>query len=381
MQRGVHRGFVRAAHAATVRIHAVIGVLEPGGAQLSLLRLARAQVALGIETRLLADDATPQGVALARHFGFEPDVRQMRTEITDPSRQWTPNPDFARWLRARMGSVDLIHAHLFGAWWAAARSAPRGVPVIASEHDAMSSTLGDYSLSAAAVGSRVDRFFAHGPGAQAFVRGLGVDPAKVLPGKSAISLHTTPRPGLASPRITFTGRLREDKGPDLLLHALAMMHAPPLTYLVGDGPMSQEVRRLVHQLGLRRLVVLTGWSYEPARYVAGASVHVVPSREDTWSQSAVTALALGVPVVASAVDGLPTTLAERRGLLVEAQPEALADGIQAVLAGQASIDVAAGRRYAAAFQPAQVASDYFAVYEQVLADRSASSSAASGAAV
>jgi glycosyltransferase involved in cell wall biosynthesis len=345
-----------------------MGVLEPGGAQLSMLRLARAQGALGIETRLLAGDATPQGITLARQFGFEPDVLQVHTEIRHSPRQWTPDPVFAQWLGERMESVDLVHAHMFGAWWAATRGAPRGVPVVASEHNGLTWPLGDYGHSAAAASPRVDRFFAHGPDARAFFRGLGVEATKVLPGKSAISLHTTPRPGLASPRLTFTGRLREDKGPDLLLHALATMQSPPVTYVVGDGPMCQEVRRLVDQLGLRRIVQLTGWSYEPARYVAGATVHVVPSREEAWSQSAVTALALGVPVVASAVDGLPTTLAERRGLLVDPRPEALAVGIQAVLDGEADIDTAGGRRYAASFQPAQIASDYFAVYQQVLAD-------------
>ena len=124
---------------------------------------------------------------------------------------------------------------------------------------------------------------------------------------------------------------------------------------------------MVDQLGLRRIVTLTGWSYEPARYVSGATVHVVPSREEAWSQSAVTALALGVPVVATAVDGLPTTLAERRGLLVDPQPAALAAGIQAVLDGEADLDTAGARHYAASFQPAQIASEYFAVYQQVLA--------------
>jgi glycosyltransferase involved in cell wall biosynthesis len=105
---------------------------------------------------------------------------------------------------------------------------------------------------------------------------------------------------------------------------------------------------------------------------------VVPSREEAWSQSAVTALALGVPVVATAVDGLPTTLAGQRGLLVNPDPGALAAGIQSVLDGDAVIDTAGARRYAASFQPAQIASDYFAVYQQVLSARSAR---ASGAAV
>jgi glycosyltransferase involved in cell wall biosynthesis len=353
-----------------VRINRVIGVLEPGGAQLSLLRLARAQAALGLETRLLAGDATGQGVALARHYGFEPDVLQMHDEIGHSTRQWTPDPVFAHWLGERMDAVDLVHAHMFGAWWAATRSAPRDVPVLASEHNHLSWPLGDYSQMAATAAVRIERFFVHGPDLQAVGRGLGVEPTRVLAGRSAISQHTTPRPGLISPRLTFTGRLREDKGPDLLLRALAAMNAPPVTYLVGDGPMCQQVRHLVDELGLRRIVVQTGWSYEPARYVAGATVHVVPSRAEAWSQSAVTALALGVPVVASAVDGLPTTLSERRGLLVSPDPQALAGAIQTVLDGKADIDTAGARRYAATFQPSQIASEYFDVYQQVLAERS-----------
>lgn len=320
---------------------------------------------------MLAGDATPQGVALARHFGFEADVLRLHDEIGSSTRQWTPDPLFARWLAERLDAADLVHAHMFGAWWAAALSAPRDVPVVASEHNALTWPLGDYAWCTVDALARVDRFFVHGPDPHAFVRNIGVDPTKVLPGRSAVSLHATPRPGLATPRLTFTGRLREDKGPDLLLHALATMHDPPVTYIVGDGPMRREVQRLVDHLGLRRTVQLTGWSHEPARYVAGATVHVVPSREETWSQSAVTALALGVPVVATAVDGLPVTLANRRGLLVAAEPAALAQGVQAVLDGEADIDTAAGQRYAASFHPASIASEYFAVYHQLLSGRRA----------
>jgi len=50
-----------------------------------------------------------------------------------------------------------------------------------------------------------------------------------------------------------------------------------------------------------------GMVLEPGRYIAGASVHAVPSRQESWSQSAVLALGLGVPVVGTAVDGLATT--------------------------------------------------------------------------
>jgi glycosyltransferase involved in cell wall biosynthesis len=65
----------------------------------------------------------------------------------------------------------------------------------------------------------------------------------------------------------------------------------------------------------------------------GASVHVVPSREASWSQSAVVALGLGVSVVGTAVDGLARTLGNGRGVLVPPDhPHALAAALSRVLA-------------------------------------------------
>jgi glycosyltransferase involved in cell wall biosynthesis len=370
--RAVHPAFARPAHIPDVRITRVIGVLEPGGAQLSLLRLAQAQTALGVQTRLLAGDATAQGVALARRFGLDPDVLALHDQIDHSVRQWAPDPLFARWLAAKLEPADLVHAHMFGAWWAATVAAPPGMPLVASEHNELTWPLGDHRAVAAAAAPHVDRFYFHGPDHHAYADLLGVDRSLVLPGRSAIAVNPVPRPGLASPRITFTGRLREDKGPDLLVRAVALLPDPPMTYVVGDGPMHRELRRLTESLGIRRGVHFAGWSNEPSRYVAGSTVHVVPSREEAWSQSAVTALALGVPVVGTDVEGLPTTLAGRRGLVVAPEPAAIAAGIQSVLDGTAAVDLEAGRRYAAAFRPAEVASWYFAGYQQVLAGRQTS---------
>jgi hypothetical protein len=126
-------------------------------------------------------------------------------------------------------------------------------------------------------------------------------------------------PGLASPRLTFTGRLRGDKAPDVLIEALALIGTPPPAYLVGDGPLRGPLTRLIRARGLEAVVHLPGWSYEPARDIAQATVHVVPSREESWSQSAVLALGLGVPVVGTAVDGLACTLGAARGVLVPAE--------------------------------------------------------------
>lgn len=37
------------------------------------------------------------------------------------SLQWTPEPAFADWLGPRLAPADVVHTHMVGAWWAAAR--------------------------------------------------------------------------------------------------------------------------------------------------------------------------------------------------------------------------------------------------------------------
>jgi glycosyltransferase involved in cell wall biosynthesis len=74
-----------------------------------------------------------------------------------------------------------------------------------------------------------------------------------------------------------------------------------------------------------------------------------------------------VPVVGTAVEGLPLTLGEGRGVLVPPEdPPALADGIARVVRGEACTDLDAGRAYAARFTPAAVAAYYAAGYRRVL---------------
>ena len=350
-----------------MRVVRVLGVLEPGGAQLSALLLSAALRRHGVVTVLLAGDATPSGVALAARYGFAADVFRV-SELANPdSLQWTPEPAFAGWLRPRLLPADLVHAHMVGAWWAAARAVPPLVPLVASEHNQMSWPGGDHTAQAREAARRVDLFFAHGPAVSAWAAGLGLG-GRLREGRSPVEgLSARPWPGLAWPRLTFTGRFRADKAPDVLVEALALLDVPPPAYLVGDGPMRQALIRLIRARGLQTVVRLPGWSYQPSRYVSGATVHVVPSREESWSQSAVVALGLGVPVVGTAVDGLARTLGGGRGVLVPpGDPPALAAALSHVLAGQRP-DPGPGRAYARQFTPSAAAALYLGAYRHLLA--------------
>jgi glycosyltransferase involved in cell wall biosynthesis len=354
-----------------MRVVRVIGVLETGGAQLSALRLSRGLAGFGIESSLLlAGDATGAGIGLARHYGVAAEAFSRGEHL---GLQWTPNAAFADWLLPRLLDADLVHAHMFGAWWAAATALEgTSIPLVASEHNVMTWPYGDYTAAARAGAVRLDAFFAHGPAARAFAASLGLDPRLVLEGRSAIEgFDATPLPGLATPRLTFTGRFREDKGPDVLVEALPLLADElvelPHCYLIGDGPMRSSLERRTRELGLAERVQFTGWTYEPEGYVSGAAAHVVPSREEAWSQSAVTAMGLGVPVVGASVEGLPSTLGEGRGLLVAPEdPRALAAGIAGILRGDERTDLDGGRAYAARFEARCVAERYAEVYRRVV---------------
>jgi glycosyltransferase involved in cell wall biosynthesis len=345
-----------------VQVVRAIGVLEPGGAQLSALRLSRALRAHGIETQMVAGDATPAGLDVARAHGFEvehfSEVRGL---------QWEPDAEFAGWLAERIAGADLVHGHMFGAWWAAARAAPACVPVVASEHNALTWPRTAHDEHAAAVAGRLGCFFGHGPESRAWAARIGIPGDRIVAGESALDgLDAAPQVDLPRPRITYAGRLSADKGPDVLVDALGMLADPPATFLLGDGEMRAALEHQVATLGLQDVVRFSGWQAQPERVIAGAAVHVVPSRQDAWSQSAALAMGLGVPVVGTAVEGLPETLGAGRGTLVAPEePRALAAAIGAVLAGMGESDLAAARAYAQRFTPERVASRYASVYRSL----------------
>ncbi len=81
-------------------------------------------------------------------------------------------------------------------------------------------------------------------------------------------------------------------------------------------------------------------------------------------------MGLGVPVVGTAVEGLPLTLGEGRGLFVAPEdPRALAAGIAAILRGEQYTDLDGGRAYAGRFEAGLVAEQYAAVYRRLIHPR------------
>ena len=299
----------------------VVSKLELGGAQLSLLRVAHALAARGHKTRLFAGTATPTGIELARRFGVETEVMGSAADL-----QWHCDPRFAAWLAPRLAGADVVHAHMLGSWWAAASAAPADVPLFASEHNSYAYWGEPPWTAMAEVAGRVDRFYAHGPGARAGAIQAGVPKDRIRSGLSPVAgMKSRRRAGLPVPRIVFSGRFSPDKGPDVLVEAVARMSAPPPVLMLGAGVLEDELRGQVVEAGLEGVVRFPGWVEEPGPWIAGSAVQACPSRDESFSQTAVLAMALGVPVVGTDVDGFPETLGAGRGVIVPPEdPEALA---------------------------------------------------------
>ena len=126
----------------------------------------------------------------------------------------------------------------------------------------------------------------------------------------------------------FVGTMRDLKGPDMLIRALAQLNREKETdftaILVGDGPEKPELMRLTQQTGLAdRIRFLPGMGAREA--FALGSIVVVPSRAEAFPYIVLEALAAGKAVIASRVGGIPEVFGSTSAALVEPDVESLAD--------------------------------------------------------
>ena len=180
--------------------------------------------------------------------------------------------------------------------------------------------------------------------------------------------------------VLFAGRLEYEKGVQTVLHALERLvdRVGQVRFLVaGVGTYSDELRRLVDELGLAHRVQFTGFLEERALrlHYAAADVAVAPSLYEPFGLVATEAMACGTPVVVSDTGGLREIVADGTGLTFPPQDaEQLADRIAEILtdADLAATLVARGReRIRARYDWADVAMRTEDVYATVLRGRRA----------
>src|SRR5436305_5868268 len=134
--------------------------------------------------------------------------------------------------------------------------------------------------------------------------------------------------------IVYVGEFRRIKGADLLIDAVARLHAdgkPVTLTLAGDGEELSALQAQVARLGLGDAVRFIG--HVKARYgFSKGKVLVVPSRGDSMPYVVIEAAAAGIPMAAARVGGIPEIFGEHtEALFAPNIVGAMADAIETAL--------------------------------------------------
>jgi glycosyltransferase involved in cell wall biosynthesis len=129
-----------------------------------------------------------------------------------------------------------------------------------------------------------------------------------------------PFPDVPRPRVGYVGRLAPQKRAELAVEALAQVRQPATLLVVGDGPDRELVDLTIDRSPVRERIVRHGFvdhTRIPA-VLRSLDVLVLPSAYEELGSVLVEAMAVGLPVVASRVGGIPEVVADEvTGLLVE----------------------------------------------------------------
>ena len=187
-----------------------------------------------------------------------------------------------------------------------------------------------------------------------------------------------PRPTLGvtgdRPLVVYVGRLDPQKGLDVLLEAIAA--APSVVgdcdfALVGRGPSEESLQRQAAELGIAERFHFAGWRTDVPEILKSADVLVLPSRWEGMPNVVLEAMAAGLPVACSLVEGVAEALGD--GAAVQTCPpddaEALSNLLAKLLADEAlraSLGAANRRRAEEHFSLPAMVAQYEAIFEELL---------------
>jgi glycosyltransferase involved in cell wall biosynthesis len=176
--------------------------------------------------------------------------------------------------------------------------------------------------------------------------------------------------------VTHIGRFAFQKNHALLIEAFAQVRADAPLYLllVGGGELENAVREQVAALGLQERVRFLGIRADVADILRASDVFVLSSRWEGNPMSVMEAMAAGLPVVSTAVGGVPELVREGvTGLLVPSEDAgALAQAMQALVddpVRRQAMGAAARQHAVAHFDIRHTVRGYEQLYEKLLTQR------------
>lgn len=267
-----------------------------------------------------------------------------------PAQPWIFLPDLRRlMMNLRQFKPDVIHVHGSQDTWlvAAARrlSGAHFPPVIRTKHNIFEwrpnvanrwlyRQIDAFISISSFIDKQIDAF-----------PGIGARPRTMIfsvPDTTRIKAQVeTMRGELALPPGAFlwgsTGRLRSEKGWDVLLPAFAeLRRTHPHAHLIiaGDGSDRAKLEQLAGQLGLTPPALqFLGFRKDVPAVLRSLDAYVLASRAEGLGTAILEALAAGLPVVATRVGGIPDSVRDgETGLLAESEnPASLATAMRRIM--------------------------------------------------
>ena len=196
-----------------------------------------------------------------------------------------------------------------------------------------------------------------------------VDATRFSPGPAPREI-----PSREIPVLLHVSNFRPVKRVDDVVALFAALRAerPVRLRLVGDGPDRARLQADVTARGLAADVEFLGEQIDLPAVMRGADLFVLPSETESFGLAALEAMACGLPVIASAVGGLPEVIADgETGLLRPMGDVAALTAAARLLLDdpplRARFAAAARRRAETQYRRDPAVDSYLAVYRRVLA--------------
>lgn len=173
------------------------------------------------------------------------------------------------------------------------------------------------------------------------------------------------------PLILAAGRLHENKGFDVLLHALVQI-PDAILWLAGSGPEEKNLKALCHRLGLDQRVRFLGWRTDVTALMRSVDLFVCPSRHEGLGSIVMESWAHRCPIVATNSQGPGEVISDGESGLITPidDADALAAAMRSVLENpqlREHLIEGAAEVYAQGYSKAHIVGRYVELYRELMA--------------